>query len=121
MVQDRQLFMETVADGTAADHGELGVDVDRSGTRHEEEPRLEVLQVVDRQRIQALGVDGQDPAREEAAVEREEACGVRERGLDVPPRVADHEGVAVEDLDEPSVHDRLGPGKRRWKWTSSSG
>ena len=45
------------------------VDVDGARAWDEEETRLEVLQVVDRERIEALAVHGQDPCREEAVVE----------------------------------------------------
>ena len=64
--------MEAVADGPRADHRQLRVDVDRPGARHEEEARLEVLEVVGRERVQPLAVDGEHPAREEAGVEREQ-------------------------------------------------
>ena len=55
------VLVEAVADGALADHRQLGVDVDGAGARHEEEPGLEVLQVVGRQRVQPLAVDGQHP------------------------------------------------------------
>ena len=73
MVEDRQLLVEAVADGAPADHRQLRVDVHRAGARHEEEARLEVLQVVDRERVHPLAVDRQHPLRQEPRVEREEA------------------------------------------------
>ena len=69
--------MEPVADGALADDRQLGVDVDRAGARDEEEARLEVLQVVDRQRVELLAVDRQDPGRQEPRVEREQARSAR--------------------------------------------
>ncbi len=115
VIQDRQFLVEAVADGAPPDHGQLGIDVDRPRARNEEEARLEVLQVVDRERIEPLAVHCQDPRREEAVVEREETGRVGERCLDVAARVADDEGVAVENLDEVVVHGVLlgGAGKRR--------
>ena len=107
VVQDRQLLVEAVADRALADHRELRVDVDGAGAGHEEEARLEVLQVVDRERVEPLTVHRQHPLREEAGVEGEEAGRVAERRLDVAARVADDERVAVEDLDETVVHDCL--------------
>src|SRR6185503_18531052 len=104
MVEDRQLLVEAVADGAAPDHRQLRVDVDRPGAGDEKEARLEVLEVVDRQRIHPLAVDRQDPLREEARVVREEAGRIGERRLDVSARVADHERVAVEDLDAAVAH-----------------
>jgi hypothetical protein len=53
--------METSRDRALADHRELRVDIDRSRAWHEEEARLEVLQVVDRQRAQPLPVDRENP------------------------------------------------------------
>ncbi len=73
MVQDRQLFTETTADPPPSDHRQLRVDVDRSGSRDEEEARLEVIEIVDGERIQPLTVHGQHPLGEEARVEGEEA------------------------------------------------
>ena len=49
VVQDRELLVEAVSDGPPADHRELRVDVDGARARDEEETRLEVLQVVDRE------------------------------------------------------------------------
>ena len=72
VVQDRQLLVEPVRDRASPDDRELRVDVHRPRSRHEEEAGLEVLQVVDRERVQALAVDRQDPAREEARVVGEE-------------------------------------------------
>jgi hypothetical protein len=106
VVQDRQLLVEAVSDRASPDDGELRVDVHRPGSRYEEEAGLEILQVVDRERVQALAVDRQDPAREEARVVGEEAGRIGQRGLDVTPRVGHDEGVAVEDLDEVVVHVR---------------
>ena len=62
VVEDRQLLVEAVPDRPLPDHRELGVDVDRPGARDQEEARLEVLQVVDRERVELLAVDRQDPA-----------------------------------------------------------
>ena len=49
VVQDRELLVEAVTDGAPANHRQLGVDVHRACARDEEEARLEVLQVVDRE------------------------------------------------------------------------
>ena len=100
MVEDRQLLVEAVAHGPLADDRQLGVDVDRAGPGHEEEARLEVLEVVDRERVELLPVDRQHPAREEPRVEREESRRFGRRRLDVTALVADDEGVAVEDPDD---------------------
>jgi hypothetical protein len=69
MVEDGQLLVEAVTDRPLANHGQLRVDIDRSGARDEEEAGLEVLEVVDGQRIETLAVDSQHPGREEAVVE----------------------------------------------------
>ena len=123
VVQDRQLLVEAGRDGALPDDGELRVDVDGSRPRHEEEPRLEVLEVVDGKRVQALAVHGEHPAREEARVEREEPRRIGERRLDVAARVAHDERVPVEDLDEAVVHAlarlRRGPGNSRCMRTRS--
>ena len=86
VVEDRQLLVEAVADRALADHRQLRVDVDRAGPGNEEEARLEVLQIVDGERVEPLAVHGQHPFREEARVEREEAGRVGERRLDVAAR-----------------------------------
>ena len=104
VVEDRQLLVEPLADGALANHGELGVDVDGSGAGDEEEARLVVLKIVDRERAQSLAVHREHPLREEARVVGEETGRIGERGLDVTVRVADHERVAVEDLHEPVAH-----------------
>ena len=48
VVEDRELLVEAVAHGPLADDRQLGVDVDRARPGHQEEARLEVLEVVDR-------------------------------------------------------------------------
>ena len=106
VVQDRELLVEPVSDRPLADHGQLRVDVDGAGPRHQEEPGLEVLQVVDGERVEALAVHGEHPGREEAGVEREQARRIGERRLDVAAGVAHDEGVPVEDLDDAVAHDR---------------
>src|SRR5262249_13187201 len=108
VVEDRQRLVEAVADGALADDGQLRVDVHGSRSGDEEEPGLEVLQIVGGQRWEALAVDGEHPVREVASVEREQARGIRERRLDVAPLVAHDERVAVEDLDDGLTH-RLRP------------
>lgn len=70
VVQDRQLLVEAVAHGPPPDHREISVDVDGACARDEEELRLEVLEVVDRQRREPFAGQGQDPPREEPGVER---------------------------------------------------
>ena len=121
VIQDRELFVEPVSDRAPADHRQLRVDVHRARTRYEEEARLEVLEVVDRERIQLLAVHGQDPPGEEAGVEREQAGRIGERRLDVAARVTDHKRVAVEDRDEIVAHAPFlrGPGNARWNASSS--
>ena len=79
----RELLVEAVADRALADHRQLGVDVDGAGARHEEEPGLEVLQVVDRQRVEPLAVDGEHPPGEEPGVEGEQPGRIGRRRLDV--------------------------------------
>ena len=71
VVEDRELLAEAVADGALADHRQLRVDVDRARARHEEEARLEVLQVVDRQRVRAAG------RRRSAPTSRGSGCRTR--------------------------------------------
>ena len=61
VVQDRELLVEAVADRAAADHGQLGVDVDGAGARDEEEAGFEVLEIVDRERVQPLPVHASAP------------------------------------------------------------
>src|SRR6266540_1938206 len=46
VVEDGELLPEATVDGALADHRELCVNVDGAGAGHEEEPGLEVLQVV---------------------------------------------------------------------------
>ena len=78
VIQDRELLVEPGGDRTLPDHGELRVDVDRSRSRNQEEARLEVLQIVDREWIESLPVHRQHPARQEASVEGEETRRIRE-------------------------------------------
>ena len=104
MVEDRQLLVEAIAHRPLADDRQLGVDVDRPGPGHEEEARLEVLEVVDRQRVESLAVDRQHPARDEPHVEREESRRFGRRCLDVTALVTDDERVAVEDPDDLASH-----------------
>ena len=104
MIQDGQGLVEPLGHRAPTDDRHVGVDVDRAGPRHQEEACLVVLQVVGRERVEPLAVDGQHPSREVTGVEREQPGRVGERGLDVTPLVADHEDVAVEDLDEFFAH-----------------
>src|SRR4030095_485076 len=131
VVEDRQLFVEAVRHRAMADHRQLGVDIDRAGSGHEEKACLEVLQVIDRQGRNALPIDGEHPAGEKARVEPEQPRRVGEGGLDVAALIAHHKGVAIKDLDlvfghgEPSAprtagRSRGGPGKIRWMANSSS-
>ena len=106
VVEDRELLVEASADRPLADDRRLGVDVDGPGARHQEEPGLEVLQVVHRQRVEPLAVDREHPPGEEPRVEREQAGRIGRRRLDVAGFVADDERVAVEDLDL-GAHDCL--------------
>jgi hypothetical protein len=133
VVQDPELLVEAVGHLALADNRQLGVDVDGAGGRHQEEASPEILQVVGGQGLQALIVDRQRPAGQEASVEREKAGRIGQRRLDVTAIVADHEGVALEDLDQVVAHDALrsamtcweligstrpvepgGPGRQRW-------
>jgi hypothetical protein len=81
VVEDRELFQEPLPHSSAPDDRELRVDVDRACAWHEEEPRLEVLEVVGRQRGQPLSVDREYPFRQETRVEREQPGRVGERRL----------------------------------------
>ena len=99
VVEDRQLLVEASAHGALADDRCLRVDVDGPGARHQEEPGLEVLQVVDGQGVEALPVDGEHPARQEPGVEGEQPGRIGQRGFDVAAVVTHDERVAVEDLD----------------------
>jgi hypothetical protein len=47
MVEDGQLLVEAVPHRALADHRQLGIHIDRPGAGHEEEARLEILQVID--------------------------------------------------------------------------
>ena len=69
VVEDGQMLVEAVGDRARADHRELGIDVHGAGAGHEEEARLEVLEIVGGERVQALAVDGQHPLRQEPRVE----------------------------------------------------
>jgi hypothetical protein len=69
MVENRQLLVEAVGDRSLADHGQLRVDVDGASAGDEEEACLEVLKVVDRERIHPLPIERQHPLREKARVE----------------------------------------------------
>ena len=71
VVEDRDRFMEAVADRTLADHRELRVDVDRPRAGHEEEARLEVLQVVDGERVEPLRRSRSAPSVERKRVSNE--------------------------------------------------
>ena len=104
VIHHRELFVEAGADRAVPDHRQLRVDVNRAGPGHEEELALEVLDVVDRQGVEAIAVDAQYPLRQEARVEREEARRIRQRGFDVAALVAHDEGVAVEDLHQVIGH-----------------
>ena len=97
--------MEAVADRALADHRQLGVDVDGPGARA-------------RGRSASRSTAGRRPRAGSAArrstvsthFERKRVSnenrpvGSVERRLDVAARVADDEGVAVEDLDEAVAH-----------------
>ena len=98
-----ELLVESVADRPLPDHRELRVDVDGAGAGDQEEPGLEVLEVVGGERVEPLAVDREHPPGEEAGVEGEQARRIGRRRLDVAPRVADDERVAVEDPDSPSL------------------
>src|SRR5439155_3919221 len=139
VVEELQLLVEAVADGTLADDGRIRVDVNGASSRYEEEVGLEVVEVVSGKRIQPVPVHGENPLGEKAGVEREQPRRIARRCLDVPGPIADDERVAVEDLDDAVRHTadvvsapagvaapagvvaRSGAiGKRRWNRTSSS-
>jgi hypothetical protein len=109
-IEDRQLLVKSMLDDTMSQHGQLRVDVHGPRCGHEEELRLEEVEIVDRKGRQPLTRHGEDPLRQESRVEREQPRWVGERGLDVAAFVTDDEGVAVEDLDLFAVHrDQLLP------------
>ena len=95
---------EPVADRPTTDHRQRRVDVDGAGAGRQEEPGLEVLQIVDGEWVEPLPVDRQNPLRQEAGVEREQTGRVLGRGVDVTPPVADHEGVPIENAHLTSGH-----------------
>jgi hypothetical protein len=99
VIHDGERLEESVSDHALADDRDVGVLVDRSHQRHEEEARREVLHVVDREDVEAPAVHAQLPARQVPCVLEEEAVRLVGRGLDVAPTVADDEVVAVEDAD----------------------
>ena len=76
VVQDRQVLVKAVADGALSDDRQLGVHVHGSSPGHEEEARLEVLQIVLGERVELLPVDRQQPFRQEARVEREQTSWI---------------------------------------------
>ena len=94
-------------DRALPDDRQLRVDVDSTRPGHEEEAGFEVLEVVYGERVETLAVHREDPSREEAGIEGEEAGRVGQRRLDVPALVAHDERVAVEDLDEVVAHELL--------------
>jgi hypothetical protein len=61
VVQDRELLVEPVPDRAPADHGQLRVDVHGAGPGNQEEASLEVLQVVDGERVETLAVHREHP------------------------------------------------------------
>ena len=63
VIEDRQLFVESISNRSLANDGELRVDVGGSGAGNKEEPGFEVLEIVGRERIEPLVVDRQDPGR----------------------------------------------------------
>jgi hypothetical protein len=104
VVEEGQFLAEPVADRAPADHRELRVDVHRAGAGDQEEPRLEVVEIVDGQRTEPLAVDREYPGRDVPGVEREETGRVGGRRVDVTTRVADHERVPLQDLDKAIGH-----------------
>jgi hypothetical protein len=56
------------------------------------------VEIVGRQRVQALTVDREDPRRQETSIERKQPRGVGQRRFDVAAPVTDDEGVAIKDL-----------------------
>jgi hypothetical protein len=75
VVEDGEFLAEAVDDLAAADDRQGRVDVDGAGAGHEEEPGLEVVQVVGRQRVEAVPVQGEHPAGQVAGVPGEQAVG----------------------------------------------
>ena len=73
--------------------------VDRPATRDEEELRLEIEEIVGRERRQRLAVERQPPVREKARVALEEAERLVGRRDDVAVRLADDERAALEGAD----------------------
>ena len=75
VVQDRQLLVEARRHRALPDHRELRVDVDGSGPGDEEEARLEVLEVVDRERVRAARRSTVRTQRERKRVSKEKRPG----------------------------------------------
>ena len=86
VVEDRQLLVEAVADGAPANHRQLRVDVDRARTGHEEEAGLEVLQVVDRERVEPLAVDASAPTSRGSACRTRRGRSGRSGDASMSPR-----------------------------------
>src|SRR5438309_6434334 len=69
VIEDRDRLEEPVSDGALPNYRQLRVDVYGPGRGHQEEPRLEVLDIVDRQRVETSAIDGEQPFRQESSIE----------------------------------------------------
>src|SRR5262249_55210422 len=79
-------------------------DVDPLRPHYEEEPRGEVVELVGRECVEGLAVDGELPAREESGVLAEEPLGFGRARVDVAPVVAHQEDVPFEDAPRLARH-----------------
>src|SRR5262249_20197514 len=104
VVEDGEVFMEPAAN-RALPHDREGGLVERRFRRwHQEELRREVVDIVSREHVRRVALDGQTPAWEKARGLEEETRRLAGGGKDVATPVADDERVALEDADGVGTH-----------------
>ena len=113
LVADEDVFRETRADSPLAHDREVCVDVDRAGPGHQEELHLVVVEVVCRQHVWHLAVDGQHPAGEKSCIPREQAFRLGQGRADVAGAIADDERVAFKDAYGLPAHAATGTRRRK--------
>src|SRR5262249_7095360 len=90
---------EAVPHEALTHHRDGRVRVHRPRPPYEEELGVRVVDVVRREGGQALAVEREPPARDEAGVVVEEPLGGARRGVDVAAAIADVEGAPLETAD----------------------
>ena len=104
VVENADLFLETITDRALSHHREVRVHVDGARGDRGKELDPKVVELVDGEHVGPISVHLKHELREKTGVVEEEALGVFGCCFDVASSIAHDEGVAIQNADR-VLHD----------------